>query len=277
VAVSAGVDSTFLLHAAVHALGPERVLAVTGVSPSLAMGERDAAAALAARIGAPHRFLETRELDDPRYAANPENRCYYCKSELFDRLRELAAAEGFDAVLDGTNLDDTREVRPGRRAAGERGVASPLLDAGLGKQDIRALSRRAGLPTWDKPEAPCLASRIPFGSQVNKPKLAQIDAAEAVLRDCGIRGGRVRHHGEIARVELPPDQLGRLADPVLRERLVAGLRAAGFLYVTADLEGYRRGRQHEAAGTAQVVFRPRGAPEGKRRFPRRPPDPSWQP
>ena len=255
VAFSGGVDSTLVLHAAVATLGRERVLAVTGVSPSLARRELEEAQALAARIGATHRLLDTHEVEDPRYAANPANRCYYCKSELYDRLAEVARDEGWDAILDGTNADDTRDVRPGRRAAGEHGVVSPLLEAQLGKDAVRALSRAAGLPTWDKPEMPCLSSRIPYGMAVEPEKLRQIEAAEECLRDAGIRGGRVRHHGELARVEFPPADLARLADGEFRERIVHGIRAAGFRYVTLDLEGYRKGRLNEALG-APVRFAP---------------------
>jgi pyridinium-3,5-biscarboxylic acid mononucleotide sulfurtransferase len=250
------VDSAYLLHAALEALGPDRVLAVTGVSESLARRELEAARALAARLGASHRLVETRELLDPRYAANPTNRCYFCKSELYERLQEIAEAEGCDAIADGTNQDDTREVRPGRQAARERGVTSPLLEAGLTKRDIRELSRQAGLPTWDKPEMPCLSSRIPFGSPVEDAKLRQIELAEEALADCGLRGGRVRHHGDVARIELPPETLGRLADAVLRDRLVSAVRAAGFAYVTLDLEGYRRGKLHDQASRAEVTWHP---------------------
>jgi uncharacterized protein len=260
VAFSGGVDSTLVLHAAVQALGPERVLAVTGVSPSLARRELEDAKALAARIGAPHRLLETHEVEDPRYAANPSDRCYFCKSELYEQLGRVAAAEGWDAIADGTNADDTRDVRPGRRAAAERGVVSPLLEAGLGKAVVRELSRAAGLPTWDKPEMPCLSSRIPYGTAVEPQKLRQIEAAEECLRDAGVRGGRVRYHGDLARVELPVEDLPRLADAPFRERIVAGVRAAGFAYVTLDLEGYRRGRLNEAlAAPVRFAARPPGS------------------
>jgi len=258
VAFSGGVDSAYLLQAALETLGRDRVVAVTGVSESLARRELEAARALATQLGAVHRLVDTRELDDPRYAANPTNRCYFCKGELFDRLREVAAAEGCDAIADGTNLDDTRDVRPGRLAARERGVTSPLLEAGMTKRDIRELSQQAGLPTWDKPEMPCLSSRIPFGSPVEDGKLRQIEAAEEALADCGLRGGRIRHHGDIARIERPPESLERLADPALRHRLVTAVRAAGFAYVTLDLDGYRRGKLHERTSQADVAWVPSG-------------------
>jgi len=255
VAFSGGVDSTFLLQAAVDALGPARVLAVTGVSESLAAREREEAVALAARIGAPHRLIATREMENPDYAANPRNRCYFCKSELYDRLREIAAAEGCDSIADGTNLDDATDVRPGRLAARERGVASPLLEAAIDKATIRAWSRARGLPTADKPEMPCLASRIPFGDAVDAAKLRRVEAAEDALRSAGFTRGRVRHHGDIARLEFPEDEVARLIDPALRRLVVAGVRRAGFEYVTIDLEGYRRGRQDEVARRAGIAWR----------------------
>jgi uncharacterized protein len=255
VAFSAGVDSTYLLKAALDDMGPGRVLAVTAVSESLAQRELAEAQALAARLGAPHRLLRTHEIDDPNYAANPSNRCYFCKSELYEALSRLAVAEGFAAIADGTNADDVGDVRPGRQAARERGVVSPLLEAGLRKADIRALSRELGLPTWDKPEMPCLSSRIPYGSRVEPEKLRSIEAAEEGLRACGIRGGRVRHHGDIARLELPAEALALALDPEVRARLVSAVRAAGFQYVALDLEGYRRGRMNEVAGAAPIVWR----------------------
>ena len=253
VAYSGGADSALLLKVAVDCLGPSRVLGVLGDSASLPRREMTDAVALAERLGAPLRVLATKELEDPRYAGNPVNRCYFCKSELYDRLTALAASEGFVAVADGTNRDDTLEVRPGRAAGRERQVVSPLLEAGLGKEEVRALSRFLGLPTWDKPASPCLASRIPFGQAVDAAKLAQVEAAEQVLHDCDIRAGRVRHHGDLARVELPAECLVRLAEPELRRRLVQGLRAAGFRYVTLDLEPYRRGRLSEAIDPAAAA------------------------
>lgn len=245
VAYSGGVDSAFLLKVAVDALGSSRVLAVLGDSESLARRERDEAIELAGRIGAPLRTLRTREIDDPRYASNPLNRCYFCKSELYDRLRAIADAEGFSAIADGTNVDDVGDFRPGREAARERGITSPLVEAGLDKSDIRALSRALGLPTWDKPATPCLASRIPFGEAVEPAKLRQVERAEEALQDCGIRGGRVRHHGSVARLEVPESALALFSDPDRRRRVVDGVRAAGFQYVAIDLEAYRRGRLHE--------------------------------
>lgn len=261
VAFSGGVDSTLLLQVAVEALGPERVLAVLGDSPSLARSEHEEAVALARRIGARLRIFDTKELEDPRYVANPTNRCYFCKSELYTHLRKLADAEGFDAIADGTNRDDAGDFRPGRQAAAENGVVSPLLDAGLGKEDVRALSKAYGLPTWDKPATPCLASRIPYGDPVETAKLSQIERAETVLRAHGIRGGRVRHHGALARIELPGTDLARLAEAGLREALTKGVRAAGFEFVTVDLDGYRRGRLNEAVLAANGDGAGRSVPE----------------
>lgn len=259
VAFSGGVDSTYLLHAALATLGPERVLAVTGVSGSLAARELQEAQDLAQRLGANHRLVGTEELADPRYTANPENRCFFCKNELYDKLASLAATEQWDAIADGTNLDDTGDIRPGRRAAQEHGVVSPLLEAGLRKADIRSLSQAAGLPTWDKPEMPCLSSRIPFGVPVDDAKLRQIEAAEEGLRALGVRGARVRHHGDVARVELPADWLVKLGDADFRDSLAAALHAAGFRHSTVDLEGYRRGGFHRS-GTTDIVWR-RPAPD----------------
>lgn len=245
VAYSGGVDSAFLLRAALDALGPPGVLAVLADSASLPRREKEEAESLAASWGASLRCLETQELQDPRYASNPVNRCYFCKSELYERLREIAIREGYDAIADGTNLDDLGDVRPGRQAARERGVVSPLVEAGLRKDDVRRLSRLLGLPTWDKPAMPCLASRIPYGSPVDASKLRQVERAEDALRSHGIRGGRVRHHGDIARIELPQEAWRLLASADARATLVEEIQAAGFRFVALDLESYRRGRMNE--------------------------------
>jgi pyridinium-3,5-biscarboxylic acid mononucleotide sulfurtransferase len=255
IAFSGGVDSAYLLHAAVQALGAGQVVAATGVSGSLAERELDAARALAARLGVEHRLVHTREIDAPGYVANAPDRCYFCKSELFGRLQQVRIETQCAAIADGTNADDEGDVRPGRQAAREYGVTSPLLEARLTKADIRALSHQAGLATWDKPEMACLASRIPFGSAVDAEKLRQVEVAEEGLERCGVRGGRVRHHGDVARVELPGTDLARLGEPEFRQALHAAVRAAGFSFVTVDLEGYRRGRMHESAA-AEVRWRP---------------------
>jgi uncharacterized protein len=240
VAFSGGVDSTFLLAVAVDCLG-ENALAVTGVSPSLAEAERDEAAALARRLGARHRWIETGELAQPGYVANAPDRCYHCKSDLFERLQAVARAEGYPWVVEGANLDDLGDVRPGRQAAREQGVRSPLLEAGLDKAAIRQLSRALGLPTSEKPAQACLASRIPHGIPVTIERLGQVERAEAALRSLGFRSVRVRHHEAIARIELPPEERARLLDPAIASQAVQGIKAAGYQFVVLDLEGYRPG------------------------------------
>jgi uncharacterized protein len=240
VAFSGGVDSTFLLAAAKGCLGDD-VLAVTGLSPSVSVIERDDAEAMARRIGARHRFIQTAELDRPGYVANAPDRCYFCKTELYERLEKLARTEGYDWVADGTNLDDLGDRRPGRQAAQQQGVRSPLVEAGLTKAAIRAISRAMGLPTWEKPAMACLASRIPHGVPVSIERLAQVEAAEAALRALGFRQVRVRHHEIIARIELPQEEGARLLDPSLAAEVVRRVKAAGYQYVVLDLEGYRPG------------------------------------
>jgi uncharacterized protein len=240
IAFSGGVDSTFLLAAAADCLG-ENVLAVTGLSPSVSAIERDEAAALARRLGIQHRFIQTEELARPGYAANAADRCYFCKTELYERLILLARSEGYPWVADGTNLDDLGDVRPGRQAARQQGVRSPLVEARLTKAAIRELSRVLLLPTWEKPAMACLASRIPHGIPVTVERLGQVEAAEAALFALGFRQVRVRHHETIARIELPPGDRARLLDPVLAAEVVRRVKAAGYQYVVLDLEGYRPG------------------------------------
>ncbi len=240
VAFSGGVDSTFLLAVAVECLG-ENVLAVTGLSPSVPAAEREEAAALAERIGARHRWIQTEELTRPGYVANAPDRCYFCKTELYERLGKIGRTEACAWVLDGANLDDFGDVRPGREAARQQRVRSPLVEAGLTKADIRELSHALGLPTWEKPAMACLASRIPHGTPVTIERLGQVEAAEAALRTLGFRQVRVRHHEAIARIELPPEERARLLDVNLAAEVVQRLKAAGYLYVVLDLEGYRLG------------------------------------
>jgi uncharacterized protein len=251
VGYSGGVDSVFLARVAVDVLGPRRVLAVTGKSDSIASWMEDTARDVAERFGIPWLELETREMDDPRYAANPSNRCYFCKSELWTQLSELAADRGFGAVLDGSNADDVGDHRPGAVAATENAVRSPLLEAGLTKDEIRAWSRELGLPTWDQPAAPCLASRIPYGLSVTPERLRQIEQAEVGLRSMGFRDFRVRHHGTIARLEVHPSEIGRVADH--RSGIVRAVRGAGFGRVLIDLQGYRRGSLNEGLAGGQLV------------------------
>lgn len=248
VAYSGGVDSTFIAAAAYDALG-DRALAVTGVSPSVPASEVEEAKDLAARIGISHELIDTSEIDDPDYVKNDANRCFHCKDELYSKLQSLAAAKSIAWVVDGCNLDDTGDFRPGRRAAEQHNVRSPLVEASLTKADIRELSRERGLPTWDKPAMACLASRIPYGTPVTIENLSNVEQAEAYLRSLGVRQVRVRHHvlptgDTLARVETDDEGLAVLL-PV-RAQVNDRLRALGYLYVTLDLLGYRQGAMNEA-------------------------------
>ncbi len=250
VAFSGGVDSTLLLALACEALGPARVLAVTASSDSLAGDELAACQRIAARLGVRLLLLITRELEREGYRQNGPDRCYHCKSELFDRIDdEVLSREGVEAVAYGATADDVGDHRPGMIAAREHGVFAPLLDAGLGKAEIRALSDALGLETWDKPAQPCLASRIPYGQPVTPAKLRRIEEAEALLRGLGFRELRVRHHGAddeaMARIEVPLGDLAALAAEGTREVISRGLRQIGFRYVVLDLEGFRAGRLNE--------------------------------
>lgn len=240
---SGGVDSVFLSKVAVDVLGADRVLAVTGLSASYPGVQHEIALECVRRFGIPHLEVGTDELADPNYAANPINRCYFCKTELWSRLSDVAAARGLAVVLDGSNADDVGDHRPGMQAAREHGVRSPLLEVGLTKAEIRELSRRLGLPTWDQPAAPCLASRISYGLAVTPERLRQVEAAETVLREHGFREFRVRHHGEIARLEVRPEELSRGLE--LAATLDHAIRALGFRRVLLDLEGYRQGSLNE--------------------------------
>ncbi len=245
VAFSGGVDSTFLGRAAKEALGDRAVLA-TADSETYPEAELAEARRLAELIGLRHIVVKTRELENPDYAKNPPNRCYFCKEELFARLAPLASLEGGSQVVYGAVMDDLGDHRPGMQAARERGVRAPLIDAELWKQEIRALSRDLGLPTWDKPSFACLSSRFQYGDAITAEKLRQVDRAEADLRELGFRQFRVRHHDRLARIELGADDLARLLEPGLREQVVERLRQAGYLYVTLDLQGFRSGSANEA-------------------------------
>ncbi len=244
VAYSGGVDSAYLAHAAHLALG-DSVIAVTAVSPSYPRSHREMAERVAREAGFSHRFVHTNELDDANYASNPTNRCYFCRTELFELLEQVRREEGIAAVAYGINTDDTGDHRPGHLAAEEHRVQAPLLDAGLGKAEIRALSRAAGLPSADIPASACLASRIPYGMEVTAEKLEQIDRAEDALRELGYRQVRVRHHGDLARIELAPDELPRALDPGEAQRMSVALHGAGFRWVSLDLDGYRTGSLNE--------------------------------
>ncbi len=241
VAFSGGVDSTVVAQAAHLALG-DRAIAVTAVSDSLAAGELEEAEELARRIGIRHRVIRTEEFADPNYVRNNPDRCYFCKSELYGRLATLLAELGADAIASGANADDAGDHRPGMRAAAENGVRHPLQECGLGKDDVRALARAWGLPTWDKPATPCLSSRVAYGEEVTPERVRMIDGAEQWLRSRGLRLMRVRYHkGDLARIEVPVEELPRLAAPGLRDELIPAFRALGFKFVTLDLEGFRSG------------------------------------
>lgn len=240
VAYSGGVDSTFLARACYAALG-DRALAVTIRSPLLPEWETREAIEVARAIGIRHEVVGGREMEDPRFAGNPRNRCYFCKAGRFGMLRALAEERGIAHLVHGEVADDLDDYRPGAEAARELGVRAPLQELGFTKAEVRALSREWGLPTWDKPSSPCLATRIPYGEAVTPEKLHTVEAAESVLRDAGFRQLRVRHHGEIARVEVMPEEMSRLQDAPLRERILDAFRALGFRYVTLDLAGFRSG------------------------------------
>lgn len=245
VAYSGGVDSAYLAWLAASELG-DRALAVTGESPSYPDFQRQDALAVVEKFAIRHEFIITDEIADPNYQANPVNRCYFCKHELFSKLSQLATERGYAWVCDGNNADDAGDYRPGRQAARELSVRSPLLEAGLTKEEIRLLSRRVELPVWDRPASACLSSRIPYGMPVTIEKLSKIERGEAVLRAHGFQQMRVRHHGELARLEIAPEELPRALDLDLMRRLNDEFRSLGFKYVTLDLQGYRTGSLNES-------------------------------
>jgi uncharacterized protein len=245
VAFSGGTDSAYLAYEASSTLG-DRALCVTAESASYPSRHRKIAIDLAERLHLRHEFIATAEIDNSDYRANAPDRCYYCKHELFTHLTRLARQRGFAAVLDGANADDRSDYRPGRQAAREMGVVSPLDEADLTKDEIRELSRRAELPTWNQPASACLSSRIPYYSEVTPEKLRTIERAEEVLRSLGFGVFRVRHHDNLARVELGPDEMMRALEPEVREALVRDIKAAGYQYVALDLQGYRMGSLNEA-------------------------------
>ena len=250
---SGGVDSSYLAAVMLEALGRDHSLAIIGRSASLAGREEDHAVVVARAIGIPIVEVDTGELSDPRYAANPSNRCYFCKSILWDTLWPLARARGFNTLVDGTNADDTRDYRPGGRAARELGVLSPLAEAGLTKPEIRERTRDRGWPWWDRPAAPCLASRLPYGTAVTPERLRQVEAAENALRDLGITGNvRVRHHGDLARVELDAGLLAQWRDGSAFESLANAVRGAGYARVELDPRGFRSGSLNVLDGGASL-------------------------
>lgn len=248
VAFSGGVDSTLLLRVCRDALGPGGVTAVTGVSPTYTDEELRTARRTARGLGVEHVLVETGELDRPEFASNPADRCYHCKRELFGRIVGLARARGIDAVYDATNADDLSDYRPGMRAVAELGVTSPLLLAGFSKRDVRALSRKLGLDAWDKPANPCLATRVPYGTPVTRETLDRIRAGEKYVRGLGFPVVRLRHHGELARIEVPAADSARLLEPATARKVAARLRSLGYLWIAVDLEGYRTGSLNRAVG-----------------------------
>jgi uncharacterized protein len=245
VAFSGGVDSTFLLAAAKEALG-DRVTAVTADSPIHSRREIREALATAKALGVEHIVVPFAELTAPGFAANPPDRCYTCKQLIFSEIIRMAASMGVERVAHGVNLDDLGDYRPGQKAAEEMGVAAPLVEAGLNKADIRALSRRMGLPTWNKPSMACLASRIPYGRPITPEALKMVEAAEEILQGLGFSGCRVRHHGDVARIELAARDVNRAVRTGVRSRIVEGLKAVGFTHVAVDLEGYVPGSLNRA-------------------------------
>ncbi|PYV15507.1 MAG: ATP-dependent sacrificial sulfur transferase LarE [Acidobacteria bacterium] len=240
VAYSGGVDSAYLAYAAHRALG-ERVLAVTALSASYSARDREEAEKCVRKARFAHEFIETDELSNPSYRANNPDRCYFCKDELFEKLDQLASARGFAAVAYGVNVDDQGDWRPGQRAAREHQVLAPLLDAGMTKADIRELARRADLPVWDRPASACLSSRIAYGLEVTPERLNVVEQGEAALRALGFRQFRVRHHGDLVRIEIAPEELAQALAPEMARRFVEIFKPLGFKFVTLDLEGYRTG------------------------------------
>lgn len=242
VAYSGGVDSTLVLKVAFDCLG-DRALALTAVSKSLPAFELAEAKRIASFIGAKHTLMDTFEIDDPRYQENTPNRCYFCKSEVYEVLATYARQQGFAYVVDGTNAEDTGDHRPGRKAARDLGIRSPLQEAGLTKSEIRQLARSYNLPNWDKPAAACLSSRIPYGSHITPELLSQVERAEHLLHTLGFRELRVRHHDQLARIEVPPTEFDRLLS--LREEIIPAFKDLGYLYVTIDIAGFRSGSLNE--------------------------------
>jgi pyridinium-3,5-biscarboxylic acid mononucleotide sulfurtransferase len=246
VAFSGGVDSSLALAVAARVLPAESVLAVTSNNETYLPSELEGAVRFVRSLGVEHLVVNTRELDDPNYASNPANRCYFCKNTLYSDLAKLAAERGYDCVIDGANKDDEGDHRPGRKAAAEQGVVSPLAEAGMTKAEVRELARELELPVWDKPALACLSSRFPYGQEITAEKLAQVARAEEFLRSRDFRQVRVRHHGDVARLEVGPEEMERAFAE--REELVAELKAAGFLHVALDLAGYKSGSLNAALG-----------------------------
>ncbi|MBE7385326.1 MAG: ATP-dependent sacrificial sulfur transferase LarE [Leptolyngbya sp. SIO1E4] len=251
VAYSGGIDSTLVAKVAHDVLG-DRVLAVTADSPSLMPEDLEAAKVQAAEMGIPHEIVMTHELENPNYASNPANRCYFCKSELHDTLKPLALERGYPYIVDGVNADDLQDYRPGIQAAKERGVRSPLAEVGITKLNVREIARSLDLPWWDKPSQPCLSSRFPYGEAITAEKLHRVGRCERYLRDLGLRNLRVRSAGDTARIELPPAEIKDFVQTTDLPALVAAFQHYGFTYVTLDLEGYRSGKLNQVLTKSAV-------------------------
>lgn len=251
IAYSGGIDSTLVAKIAYDVLG-DRALAVTAVSPSLLPEDLEDACLQAAEIGIAHELVQTHELENPDYAANPINRCYFCKSELHDTLKPLAGERGFPYVVDGVNADDLSDYRPGIQAAKERGARSPLAEVGLTKADVRALAKHLGLSAWDKPAQPCLSSRFPYGEEITIAKLQRVGRAEAYLRRMGLKQLRVRSEGDTARIELPAESIQEFVLTTNLTTLVSHFQTLGFVFVTLDLEGFRSGKLNQVLQSTQV-------------------------
>lgn len=254
IAYSGGVDSTLVAKVAYDSLG-DRALAVTAVSPSLLPEELEDAQIQATEIGIAHQVLQTNEMDNPNYTANPVNRCYFCKSELHDTLKPLAARLGYPYVVDGVNADDLRDYRPGIQAAKERRVRSPLAELGITKAEVRQISKQLGLSWWDKPAQPCLSSRFPYGEEITVGKLQRVGRAEIYLRRLGWQNLRVRSEGDTARIELPPEQIKEFVLTTDLQAIVSAFQVYGFVYVTLDLEGYRSGKLNQGLIHAQTSLK----------------------
>jgi uncharacterized protein len=248
VAFSGGVDSTFLLKVAQDTLGDKNVLAVTALSPLYPDRELAGVKKLIETLGVRHRFIQSNELEIPGFSENPPNRCYYCKNKLFKELLDIAKEEAIPFVVEGSTVDDDKDHRPGRVAIQELEIRSPLKEAMFAKMEIRELSKKLGLPTWDKPSLACLASRFPYGEEITEEALRMVDAAEDFLFRIGFKQVRVRHYGNLARIEILKEEMDRLMDGSLREKVVKRLREIGYTYVTLDLQGFRSGSMNEVLG-----------------------------
>ncbi len=244
VAYSGGVDSSYVAHIANEELGPAAIC-ITGQSASLPSYQQAEIDRAVAQFGFHHEVIHTEELENPSYSANNADRCYFCKDELYSKLEAIAASRGIECIVDGSTTDDLGDYRPGRKAATQHAVRSPLIEVGLSKNEVRELSRRAGLPTWDKPASPCLSSRIAYGTTVTIERLSKVDRGEQILREFGFREFRVRHHDTLVRLEIAPAELDRALDKEVIEQLAKRFRELGFKYVTLDLEGFRSGSLNE--------------------------------